>query len=200
MTITVTLPYPISAKFGRLTVMERAENDRFGRTQWHCRCDCGKDHVAALFRLTSGHTKSCGCLRGKANATHRGKGTPTHNTWSAMKQRCADPNHAQFQYYGGRGVSVCHRWAESYEVFLADMGERPAGMSIERINTNGNYEPGNCKWATDHEQQRNRRSTILVERNGVKRCVKDWCEELGLNTDRVYGRIRRGESPEKALR
>jgi len=197
--ITLTLPYPISAKFGQLTVLERVDNDRFGRTQWKCRCDCGKEHVAALFRLTSGHTKSCGCIRGKSRATHRGKGTPTHNTWCAMKQRCNYPAHDQFASYGGRGIRVCDRWSESFEAFLADMGERPEGMTIERIDTNRHYEPGNCRWATEAEQSRNRRSTILIERNGQTKCVKDWCDELGLDVDAVYGRIRRGASPQEAL-
>lgn len=191
---------PISAKFGRLTVLSRAENDRFGRTQWHCRCECGIERVVALFRMTSGHTKSCGCIKGEALATHRGKGTPTHNTWCAMKQRCNYPGSEQYAAYGGRGISVCQRWNDSFEAFLADMGERPEGMTIERIDSDGNYEPGNCRWATDSEQARNRRSTLLVERDGVTKCVKDWCDELGLHPDKVYGRIRRGASPQEALR
>lgn len=198
--ITLTLPYPISAKFGMLTVVERVANDRFGRSQWLCRCDCGREHVAAFFRMKSGHTKSCGCIRGLVSRRHGAKGTPTHNTWCAMKQRCIDPRHAQFAYYGGRGVSVCDRWAKSFEAFLADMGERPEGMTIERNDPNGNYEPGNCRWATEADQARNRRSTILVTRNGVTKCVKDWCDELGMNVDKVYGRIRRGAAPEEALR
>jgi hypothetical protein len=117
-----------------------------------------------------------------------------------MKQRCSDPRHAQFAYYGGRGITVCDRWRSSYEAFVADMGERPAGMTIERNDNDGPYEPGNCRWAPDAEQARNRRSTIKVERNGVTKCVKDWCAELGLNVDRIYGRIRRGETPQEALR
>lgn len=198
--ITLTLPYPISARFAQLTVLSRAANDRFGRTQWNCRCDCGTECVIALFRMKSGHTKSCGCIRGRYRSRHRAKGSPTHNSWCAMKQRCSDPRHAQFAYYGGRGITVCDRWRSSYEAFVADMGERPAGMTIERNDNDGPYEPGNCRWAPDAEQARNRRSTIKVERNGVTKCVKDWCAELGLNVDRIYGRIRRGETPQEALR
>jgi hypothetical protein len=198
--IELTLPYPISATFGLLTVISRAENDRFGRTQWHCRCACGTERIVALFRMKSGHTKSCGCIKGKARATHRAKGTATHNTWCAMKQRCSDPHHPQFEHYGARGIKVCERWATSFTNFLADMGERPPGLSIERNNNDGDYEPGNCRWATNSEQSRNRRSNINVERNGVTKCVKDWCEELGIPVDRVYGRVRRGETPSEALR
>ncbi len=198
--ITLTLPYPISAKFGRLSVLSRAANDRFGRTQWHCRCECGTERTVALFRMTSGHTKSCGCLRGEARATHRAKGTPTHNTWCAMKQRCNYQSSDEYVNYGGRGIRVCQRWSDSFDTFFADMGERPEGMTIDRIDTNGNYEPSNCRWATIAEQNRNRRSTILVDRDGATMCIKDWCDELGLDVDCVYGRIRRGETPERALR
>jgi len=198
--VVLTLPYPLSAKFGLLTILARASNDRFGRTQWLCRCDCGSERVVALFRMTSGHTRSCGCIKGLVNATHRMKGTPTHNSWCAMKQRCNYAQSKQYPAYGGRGITVCARWNDSFENFLADMGERPKGMTIDRINSDGNYEPKNCRWATDPDQQRNRRSTILIERNGVTKCVKDWCEELGLKPDAVYGRIRRGATPKEALR
>lgn len=196
--IEIALPYPINSKFGLLTVLSGADNDRFGRTQWNCLCDCGKQRVVALFRMTSGHTKSCGCIR-KGNPTHHMSGTPTHNSWCGMKQRCNYPAHDQYAIYGGRGIKVCDRWNQSFEAFLIDMGEKPKGMTIERIDTNGNYEPGNCCWATMAQQNRNRRSNINVERDGVTKCIKDWCEELGLDLDRVYGRIRRGATPEDAL-
>jgi hypothetical protein len=195
--ITLTLPYPISAKFGLLTVVSRAENDRFGRSRWNCRCECGNEHIAALFRMKSGHTKSCGCLKG-ADAKHGMRHTATYNSWCAMKQRCNYPGSDEYSNYGGRGIKVCERWND-FATFLADMGERPEGHTIERKDTDGDYEPENCIWATMAQQQRNRRSTILVERNGVTKCVKDWCEELGLNPDVVYGRIRRGAAPEEAL-
>lgn len=133
------------------------------------------------------------------NYRHGMKGTPTHNSWCAMRQRCAYPKHAQYAAYGARGIRVCERWS-SFENFLADMGERPDSMTIERIDTNGNYEPSNCRWATMPEQQRNRRTTIKVTRDGVTKCVRDWCIELGLNPDVVYGRIRRGAEPLEALR
>lgn len=190
---------PISKKFGHLTVLSRAPNDRFGRTQWHCRCDCGTEKVVALFRMTSGHTKSCGCQRGR-KAVHGMKETPTYNSWCAMKQRCNYPGADGYARYGGRGIRVCDRWNESFEAFLADMGPRPTGTTIERDDTDGHYEPGNCRWATEGEQARNRRSTILIERDGETLCVKDWCDRLGLDVDSVYGRIRRGASPHEALR
>lgn len=199
--IRLTLPYPISARmsagqtFGSLTVVEAY----FQPGKARCRCVCGAERVVKRGHLTNGHTTSCGCMRGKANATHRAKGTPTHNSWCAMKQRCNYPAHEEYHRYGARGITVCARWAESFEAFLADMGERPVGMTIERDDTDGNYEPGNCRWATPAEQNRNRSTTIKIERDGKTMCVKDWCEELGLDVDRVYGRIRRGATPLEAL-
>lgn len=184
-------------RFGILTVISRSENDKFGRTQWLCECDCGKEHVAAYFRMKSGHTKSCGCIK-RGNVTHGMSDSKTYNSWLGMKQRCNYKGHAEYNRYGGRGIIVCDRW-DSFENFLADMGERPDGTSIDRIDSNGNYEPSNCKWSTAAEQQRNRRSNINATVGGITKCIKDWCDELGLNVDRVYGFIRRGSTPEEAL-
>jgi hypothetical protein len=186
-------------RFGHLTVVGRGGSTQKGQARWECRCDCGQTFITNGQHLRSGHTQSCGCIKGKANRTHGMKGTPTHNSWCAMKQRCHYPRHQQFRHYGGRGISVCERWMR-FENFLTDMGERPAGMTIDRINSDGNYEPGNCRWAPEAEQARNRRSTINVTRDGVTKCIRDWCDELGLDVDRVYGRIRRGAIPEEALR
>lgn len=186
--------------YGHFCVIERAGRTPRGLALWLCKCVCGNELAIEGAKLRSGHTTSCGCMKGKANRTHGMRGTPTHNSWCAMKQRCNYPKNDQYADYGGRGIRVCDRWNKSFEAFLADMGERPEGMTIERKDTNGNYEPGNCRWATMPEQQRNRRSTILVERGGITKCVKDWCDDLCLNVDRVYGRIRRGATPAEALR
>jgi hypothetical protein len=188
----------VGSKYGKLTVLSRAENDRFGRTRWNVVCDCGTKKVIALYQMNSGHTKSCGCIRGRSNFRHGGRGTPTHNTWVGMKQRCLYPKHDEYARYGGRGIQVCERWM-TYENFLADMGEKPEGMTIERENSDGNYEPANCRWATMKEQNRNRSSNINVEIDGRTQCVKDWCDELGIHPDRIYARIRRGSTPKEAI-
>jgi hypothetical protein len=129
----------------------------------------------------------------------RGGMTPEYKTWRAMLTRCRNPRNPYFADYGGRGIVVCERWKE-FGNFLADMGPRPLGASIDRIDNDGNYEPGNCRWATVREQQRNRRSNVWVEINGVRKIAEDWAIELGINARRFRERMRRGGmSPEEAL-
>lgn len=153
-------------KFGRLTVIERAPNRNGKITQWLCECECGTELVVQAVHLRTGHTRSCGCLKrdmiastGRANLTHghRIANSRTYETWRAMIRRCELPTNDNYRYYGAKGVRVCSRWRNSFEAFLEDMGERPAGKTIDRINPEGNYEPGNCRWATPLEQRHNQR-------------------------------------------
>lgn len=148
-------------RFGRLTVLARAANDSAGRVVWSCRCDCGARHDVKALNLARGSTKSCGCYRREASAakvtTHGMTRSPTFNSWMSMRQRCTNPNDPAWRYYGGQGIKVCARWG-SFDNFLADMGERPDGKTLDRWPDNaGNYEPGNCRWATAVEQNANRR-------------------------------------------
>ena len=138
-------------RFGRLIALEIA---RRNPTRWLCHCDCGNKTIVQLGHLTTGDTKSCGCQRG--SPTHRRYKTRTYYIWAAMLRRCRNSKASNYKNYGGRSIKVCDRWMK-FENFLADMGESPAKLSLDRINNDGNYEPGNCRWTTASEQAKNRR-------------------------------------------
>ena len=167
-------------RFGRLVVLRLSHLDV--GAHWDCRCDCGTETNVSRRDLRNGNTKSCGCLnrdqtisRNIQKTTHghtRGKRgrqlwSRAYACWTAMKARCTYPRHPAFKNYGGRGITVCERWLNSFENFLADMGEPPPGMSIDRIDNDGPYAPGNCRWATWSEQQLNKRSHRLPKGDDV---------------------------------
>ncbi len=155
--------------FGRLLVVSRADNVG-AKVAWLCQCACGSEKIVMATNLLAGTTVSCGCLRSehqsariaKRNLRHghnrSGQESRTHKSWVSMLTRCGNPNHKSFASYGGRGIQVCARW-KRFENFLADMGERPDGKTLDRIDVNGNYEPANCRWATPSEQQKNKRGS-----------------------------------------
>lgn len=164
----------IGERFGRLVVVKpgkRPLESRVTNTYWFCECDCGGSVSASSNNLRSGSIVSCGCYRreqmsavaAKYNFRHghnvAGKETRTHKSWVSMLQRCKNSRRKDFPDYGGRGIKVCERWSD-YVNFLADMGERPEGMTLDRIDVNGDYEPSNCRWATPSDQQRNKRCHV----------------------------------------
>jgi len=141
-----------------------------------------RDHRAWQFAQV-GITKSCGCLKklaGKRNLTTHGlTNTRAHGIWRAAKSRCFNPNASNYRHYGGRGITMCDRWKNDFSAFFQDMGECPPGMSLERINHNGDYTPQNCRWATQAEQVRNTRRNVMIEHNGVLMVAKDYCSATG---------------------
>lgn len=198
--------------FGLLTVLEYAGTIHYGtrtgskgaRSQWLCRCSCGVEKTIAGDALRKGNTQSCGCvLRAKNRkrlTTHGKARTPEYDVWHVMKCRCLLPNYPGFKSYGARGVTVCKRWLDSFENFIADMGPRPSNKhSIDRIDSNGNYEPSNCRWATRSEQQRNRRDNHRLTFNGETLCLVEWAERYGLQALTLYYRIKKGWPVSEAI-
>lgn len=161
----------IGKKFSRLTVTAFIGRNSSRNSMWRCRCDCGNDRHAIGSDLQRGRAVSCGCLQrekvaatGRSQATHGLSSSPEYGCWTSLIARCTSTSRHNFRAYGGRGIKVCDRWRESFEAFLADMGPRPTpSHSIDRIDVNGHYEPGNCRWATHAEQARNTRRGLVQQ-------------------------------------
>jgi hypothetical protein len=164
----------------------------------YVKCLCGKIVLRRLHNIQT-NTKSCGCrahLIGKPKKT----GCSEYNSWCGIIQRCTNPNNESYKHYGGRGISVCDRWRYSYDNFLSDMGKKPGkGYSLDRKEVNGNYEPGNCRWATKKQQADNKRTTVYIVLNNEKLNLSDWSKKTGLSRSLIGMRIRRGMTPEKIL-
>lgn len=190
--------------FGRLTVLSEDHSPRtHGEATWLCRCECGKELVTRGARLRQGGAKSCGCISIEAATkrlrTHGLSYAGEHNVWSHMKSRCYNPGDKRFEHYGGRGISVCPRWRDSFENFIEDMGRRSTGMTLDRIDVNGNYEPSNCRWATMRTQQRNRSNTVMLSVDGESRPLVEWAERFGIGVPTVRLRLKKGMTPKDAL-
>lgn len=196
---------------GRLLVINRANDMTNGRSgmvvAWNCRCVCGALVVVRGSCLRAGTTVSCGCAWTDWSYSDRKHGfgskktrSKEYNAWAAMKQRCQYKGNKEFKNYGGRGIRICQAWRKSFAQFLADMGPKPSPQhSLERIDVNGDYEPGNCIWATTAQQSRNRRNNRWITINGVSMILRDWAREKGIHVDTIRDRVRLGLSIEEAI-
>ena len=188
-------------KYGRLTVTAFARVTK--SVIWECLCDCGKVVEIQANKLRSGHTKSCGCFqedtRGQQSVTHGATYKRVYHIWATMKQRCQNPKHDKYTYYGGRGIKVCPRW-QTFSNFLVDMGEPPADYQIDRIDNDGNYELGNCEWVSRKVNLRKRSNTVLVTFNGKELPLIQLAEEQDIPYHALRRRIKEWRmNPEEAV-
>jgi hypothetical protein len=202
----------IGAKFGRLTVIAESSERRHGYVSWLCRCECGVEKVCAWSHLKNGLVMSCGCMRRemlragreklhKTSVTHGGSKKREYHIWANVIYRCDNPNATSYERYGGRGITVCQRWRDGFEFFYEDMGPSPSlRHTIDRINNDGNYEPGNCRWATRRAQANNRRGCVEITHQGETMTIAMWAERFGMTRNLLWDRLNRQNWPiEKAL-
>jgi len=192
-------------RFGRLTVVSRAENDKRGSAKWLCLCDCGNTCVVFSGNLMRGHTKSCGCYNIETvtarSITRGGRHTRLYRIWCAMKYRCTNPSAIRYSNYGGRGIKVCPEWERSFPAFQewALKNGYSEGLSIDRIDNNLGYFPENCRWVDALTQNRNRGYCRRLIFNGKEQTVSAWAVETGISAKVIYDRLDAGWSVERTL-
>lgn len=196
---------PSGTRFGRLLILEEVpERSHLGRTQWRCQCDCGEIRVVVTSRLTSGRTRSCGCLRATSygmSKSMRGRSVnaPEYNTWLSMRGRCLNQNSASYALYGERGITICPEW-DSFARFYADMGPKPSPRhSLDRIDNDGPYVHWNCRWATQSEQARNKRVTVKLTHRGQTLPLADWADLTGIHINTLRKRMQSGLTTDEIL-
>ena len=186
----------IGQKFNKLTICSIYKEKQ---TMCFCKCDCGKTISTRLSRVVNGETISCRCVRKKYKDRH--KADLIYLVWFCMINRCYKPTDKRYCYYGQRGITVCDEWKNSFDKFYnwSIKNGYNNGLSLDRINNDGNYEPSNCRWATKTQQARNKRNNKLITYKNETHCVAEWCELLGLNYNLVRGRLAEGWSIERAF-
>lgn len=184
-------------RFGRFTAIGPVGQMKNQAYVWFCVCDCGQERDVTSAALLRGNSQSCGCFSVQrtveTNTTHGMSNSTEYNAWRSMIKRCTIPSNKAYAHYGGRGISVCDRWL-SFENFISDMGKKPDGTSLDRIDNNGNYCPENCRWATYKTQSNNKRTNRLIEYMNRIQTLSQWCDELGLIYGRVQQRLDKGAS------
>lgn len=196
-------------RFGRLLVIERSQNRIMGngdsRRAWLCKCECGNEIVATTQDLRKGDVRSCGCLKRdldiKRVTTHGDHSSHLHNVWCAMRRRCRNRNNKDFSHYGGRGIQVCAEWDSNFLCFKewALSNGYAEGLTIDRIDVDGNYKPENCRWISMKEQSNNRSNSRYITHNGETHTIQEWSEILDIPYTTLYMRFRNGWSADKAL-
>ena len=181
-------------RFGKLIAIERVKNVG-KKVSWKCLCDCGKETIVLTTNLTTNRIKSCGCLKNQKlierSTKHNQRHTKLYEVWKTMKQRCFNPNHKSFHNYGGRGIIVCDEWKDNYQAFYEwsmNNGYKE-GLSIDRINNDGNYEPSNCRWADRFTQNNNTRQNKPVVIDGVSKTIHQWAREYNIPVEIVRNRL-----------
>lgn len=195
-------------RFGRLTVIEFYDHNKYGQPRWLCKCDCGNTTVVVGSDIRSGSTSSCGCLWKErimeAKVTHGMSYSNVYPEYRNMKSRCYDENAHNYKWYGGRGIKMCDRWKDDIHDFYNDVSKLPhfgeKGYTLDRIDNDGDYEPGNVRWATNSEQCNNRSSNLLYEYDGKTRTLKEISDITGIPYKTLHKRIRvLGWKPETAF-
>ena len=194
-------------KVGRLTLIERVENNKFNQVQWKCRCDCGKEVIVKAYSLTTGQTKSCGCLKKEQDfiniikVKHRKCNTRLYNIWRDMKWRCNSPKSKRHKFYYDKGIKVCQEWQEDFMNFYdwAMANGYKDNLTLDRINNDGNYEPKNCRWATITEQNNNQSNNIRIKYNECEYTLSELSRIYNIKRATLYDRIKRGWTIDEAL-
>lgn len=186
-------------RFGKLRVLSEYGRSKSGAVLWLCQCDCGKQKAILSQSLKIGCTKSCGCAGKDWCRKHGMEGTKIYNVWASMIQRCENQNYHGYASYGGRGISVSDAWRKDFSIFFTDMGEAPAGKSLGRIDNDGPYSKENCQWENPAQQVRNRRNTVFLEYNGVRKTLAEFAESYGIDRKKLRNRLAKGWPLHEAL-
>lgn len=183
-------------RFGRLIAIsfEGFKNGK-GNALWSCLCDCGQYKITSSSKLVAGVTASCGCYAKECRLKHGMLNSPEYRSWCHAKGRCCNPTDAAYEDYGGRGITMCQEWQDSFQAFYDHIGPRPKGRSLDRIDNEKGYEPGNVQWATHKQQTRNQRTNHRITHDGETLTIAEWAERTGIKYATIHKRIEEGRPP-----